>query len=283
MRTFTPAGKCLHANFQSPSQVCTQPLGSLHANFHCLVRNELKKHLKNQRATLKKCFTIFSSMFVIRWDVRAASLIIWTRPKLNQNPLFDLRRRFALKLAKIPNNHHRGTCTRKSIHIRPHIHIHTLTHLHTSQKTTHTRTHETTMAGTWAKVHDMAPKGGSKTAKDKSAARSAGSACRTLINPCGVYVPRYSRIISARCYWSCFCFCCYWLAPSAPERRLRSKQHRSSYFHATFKVHALTCMICGQAVKSGFQALLKAPLAGARRAMLWDPAPATVDVAAHGA
>ena len=35
----------------------------------------------------------------------------------------------------------------------------------------------------------------------------------------------------------------------------------------------LTCMICGQTVKSGFQALLKAPLAGARRAMLGDPAP----------
>ena len=133
----------------------------------------------------------------------------------------------------------------------------------------------------------MAPKAGSKTAKDKSAARSAGSACRTLINPCGVYVPGYSRIISTRCYWSCFCFCCYWLAPSTPERRLSSKQHRSSYFHATSKVHVLTCMICGQTVKSGFQALLKAPLAGARRAMLGDPAPVTVnvltDVAAHGA
>ena len=109
----------------------------------------------------------------------------------------------------------------------------------------------------------MAPKAGSKTAKDKSAARSAGSACRTLINPFGVYVPGYSRIISTRCYWSCFCVCCYWLAPSTPERRLSSKQHRSSYFHATSKVHVLTCMICGQTVKSGFQALLKAPLAGA--------------------
>ena len=84
MQTCMPAGKSLHANFQSPlaslhatswkfacklaclrakvcmqtsnppSQVCTQPLGSLHANFHCLVRNELKKHLKNQRATFKK-------------------------------------------------------------------------------------------------------------------------------------------------------------------------------------------------------------------------------------
>ena len=46
-------------------------------------------------------------------------------------------------------------------------------------------------------------------------------------------------------------------------------------------------MICGQTVKSGFQALFKAPLAGARRAMLGDPAPVTVnvltDVAAHGA
>ena len=54
MQTCMPAGKSLHANFQSPSQVCTQPFGSLHANFHCLVRNELKKHLKNQRATFKK-------------------------------------------------------------------------------------------------------------------------------------------------------------------------------------------------------------------------------------
>ena len=33
------------------------------------------------------------------------------------------------------------------------------------------------MSWTWAKVHDMAPKAGSKTAKDKSAARSAGFMC----------------------------------------------------------------------------------------------------------
>ena len=41
-------------------------------------------------------------------------------------------------MAKIPNNHHRGTCTRKSIHIRAHIHIHTLTHLHRKPHT-HTK------------------------------------------------------------------------------------------------------------------------------------------------